>query len=144
MRGGLLGLAVAGALVWPATASAALGISGLAAEPLDATAGAHSDFTLGVEFSDANEDVKDLTVHLPPGLVGNPQAAPRCSQAQFAAASCPSNTRVGSVSVRVTAVILFLPVTLDAPGDVFNLQTRATSRPGSASACFRWAAWSAT
>ncbi|MGH2743129.1 MAG: hypothetical protein ACRDN8_11710, partial [Thermoleophilaceae bacterium] len=123
MRVGLFGLAVAAALAWPATAWAAFGISNLTAAPVDTTAGAHSDFTLGVEFSDASEDIKDLTVHLPPGLVGNPQAAPRCSQPQFAAASCPSNTKVGSVSVRVTAVILLLPVTLDAPGDIFNIET---------------------
>lgn len=42
---------------------------------------------------------KDIEVELPPGLVGNPLAVPRCSQEQFQAArhtGCPASSQVGS------------------------------------------------
>ncbi|HEV2973488.1 MAG TPA: hypothetical protein VGX69_00650 [Solirubrobacteraceae bacterium] len=51
---------------------------------------------------------KDVTVKLPPGLVGNPTAYPRCSLAQFltvpsgGANLCPLDTVVGVASVTVT------------------------------------------
>jgi hypothetical protein len=38
---------------------------------------------------------KDLTVSLPPGLVGNPTAAPRCSSVDFIEEQCPAATQVG-------------------------------------------------
>jgi hypothetical protein len=43
---------------------------------------------------------KDIEVQLPPGLVGNPLAVPRCSQKTFQAAEhagCPASTQVGDV-----------------------------------------------
>jgi hypothetical protein len=50
---------------------------------------------------------KDVVVKLPPGLVGNPTAYPRCSLKQFLTAPngvnlCPLNTVVGVASVTVT------------------------------------------
>jgi hypothetical protein len=42
-------------------------------------------------------DPKDVTVSLPPGLLGNPQAVPRCplSQVTTGRAACPSDTQIG-------------------------------------------------
>ncbi|MGA9286641.1 MAG: hypothetical protein WBV85_14490 [Solirubrobacteraceae bacterium] len=40
-------------------------------------------------------ETRDVVVNAPPGLVGNPQAAPRCSRAQFNAVLCPANTQIG-------------------------------------------------
>jgi hypothetical protein len=53
----------------------------------------------GREFS--TEDLKDVTVKLPPGLVGNPQAYPTCTQAQIAGflPQCPPDTQIGRVRV---------------------------------------------
>jgi len=48
----------------------------------------------------ANASVKDLEVALPPGLVGNPTAVPRCSQHAFLeheSPGCPLDSQVGTV-----------------------------------------------
>ena len=50
------------------------------------------------------EELKDIVVDLPPGLVGNPLAAPRCSLAAFSATqvsgqmACPVGSQVGVFS----------------------------------------------
>lgn len=46
-------------------------------------------------------DPKDVVVDLPPGLLGDPMALPRCSLAQVhAGGECPSSTQVGVYRVR--------------------------------------------
>ena len=52
---------------------------GLSAQPANLAAGANSDVNIHIGFSDPADQVKDLTVHLPPGLVGNPTATPLCT-----------------------------------------------------------------
>jgi hypothetical protein len=64
----------------------------------------------GVPFTAA--DVRALSLELPPGLIENPAAVPRCGQADFhtprespfeaslAGESCPDRTQVGTVEVR--------------------------------------------
>jgi hypothetical protein len=52
---------------------------------------------------------KDVAVNLPPGLVGDPNATPRCSQAMFTALfthgegtdNCPNDTQVGQARVEI-------------------------------------------
>src|SRR6478752_8131648 len=69
-------------------------------------AGAHADFT--TEFTLTSESnnpfgaTRDVDVHLPPGMIGNPQAIPRCTNLQFGGAtgeSCPVNTQVGVAEI---------------------------------------------
>ncbi len=74
----------------------------------------------------ANGQVKDLTVGLPPGMVGDPNATPLCTVDQLNADSCPANTKVGSVIANATITVLLLPATLDVSGDLYNL----TPQPG--------------
>jgi hypothetical protein len=64
----------------------------------------------GVTFSDG--DLRDLGIELPPGLIENPQATERCSQADFhtprsspweqslSGEDCPARTQVGTIEVR--------------------------------------------
>ncbi len=64
----------------------------------------------GVPFTDG--DLKDLRLDLPPGLIENPAAVPRCALAQFhtprespfeeslSGESCPDRTQIGVVEVR--------------------------------------------
>jgi hypothetical protein len=64
----------------------------------------------GVGFSDG--DLKDLSLEMPPGLIENPQALDRCSQADFHAPrdspweeslsgeSCPARAQVGTIAIR--------------------------------------------
>jgi hypothetical protein len=63
----------------------------------------------GVPFSSG--DLRELRLDLPPGLIENPTAVPRCSLAQFhtprtspfeaslSGESCPENTQIGAVTV---------------------------------------------
>lgn len=53
------------------------------------------------------EDVKDATVHLPTGFIGNPHATPQCTVAQFAANECSIDSQVGIVNVFATNGVSF-------------------------------------
>jgi len=106
-------LAIAGAGAGPARA--AFTVTASQAAPADAAAGAHSDFTVALQF--AGGDVRDLDISLPPGVLGDPAAAPLCPADAFAAGSCDAATRVGSVS----AVVAALGIPLTEPGNVYNL-----------------------
>ncbi len=103
-------------------AQAALGLDGVSAQPSNLAAGAHSDVNIHIGFSDPADQVKDLTVHLPPGLVGNPTATPLCTVDQLNADSCPANTQVGSVTANVNVIVtgpVSVPLTVD--GSLYNL-----------------------
>jgi hypothetical protein len=47
------------------------------------------------------ENIKNVTTKLPPGLVVNPAATPRCTEAQLGTLECPNNSAVGIISYRV-------------------------------------------
>jgi hypothetical protein len=110
-----------GCLAAAPSAQAAFGVSGNAA-PSNPTSGANSDFNININFggATAGESVKDLVVHLPPGLVGDPQATPLCTVAQLNGDNCPSNTRLGTVVSNVS-VPAGNPVGQDVHGDLYNL-----------------------
>jgi len=67
---------------------------------VDVQAGSHP-YSLTVAFFLNNEhdrpvgEARDIVVNAPPGLVGNPQAVPRCTRAQFNLEECPLDTQVG-------------------------------------------------
>ena len=102
-----LGLAVAAAgLFTTASAQASVPIYSFAAEPASTTlqAGNHPDvaftFEVGNRMQTAPnpcncEDARNVVVHLPPGLIGNPHSTPQCTIAQFASTSCPPDSQVG-------------------------------------------------
>jgi hypothetical protein len=92
-------------------------------EPDSLQGGGHPNVTITQSFSYSNstDSVKDGFVRLPPGLLGNPQAAGFCSQEQFSADSCPADSVVGSVQVSAKAYILIVPIDLTNPGTVYNL-----------------------
>jgi hypothetical protein len=115
------------------TANAAMTIEGFGGSVLDEAgqpehqAGAHP-FEADTRFSfpmDAEglseEDLKTSVVHLPPGFVGNPLAAPRCEIGRtvniaFPANLCPASSQVGTVSIGLKEGLV-LP---DLP--VYNLE----------------------
>ena len=118
-------LAAAALLVAVPASAQALSLSNLAASPASNQAGAHSDFHLHMEFGGGQ--VKDLTVGLPPGLIGDPNATPLCTVDQLNGDSCPANTKVGSVTADATVTVagpIGVPVTVN--GDLYNL----TPQPG--------------
>jgi hypothetical protein len=107
----------------PAGAQAAVTITDAKIQPSTTAAGAHPDLTVDLSFgeSPASDDLKDLTVTLPPGLVGNPRAADRCSEASFQADSCPAPSKVGTTTVSAMVTIIATEVAQDSNGDVYNL-----------------------
>jgi hypothetical protein len=112
---GLLAFAACMVALTPASAQA-ISVSGTAA-PTDLKAGAHSDFKIHISLGGAT---KDLTIGLPPGEVGDPNAAPFCSVSQLNADSCPANTKVGTASTIVNLLTL-LPNPLPVTGNIYNL-----------------------
>ncbi len=78
-------------------------------------AGGHPDVTVRFEFANVVEThperpimapmkrpletPRTLVVDLPPGLVGDPSAAPRCPAAKFIDSSCPPESQVGTIEV---------------------------------------------
>src|SRR5690349_7803891 len=111
-----LATAFAAVCVLPAAAGASVTVSGLTVTPTTTAAGAHPDVTVSETFSysDSSDSVKKTVLHMPAGLLGNPQATALCPQADFQAASCPDNTQVGEVSVGAAIGGVLPPV--NSPG----------------------------
>src|SRR3954451_8983879 len=120
----LAAVAVASLALVPA-AHAAFGLQDLSAAPASTNAGAHSDVDIHIGFTSPGDNVKDLTVGLPPGLVGNPTATPLCTFTQLQSDSCPSGSQVGTVTTSVTAHVLLLSLPLTVDGSLYNLEPQA-------------------
>ena len=104
-------------------ASADVTLTDFKVEPDSLQGGGHPNVTITQSFSYGSEhddSVKDGFVRLPPGLLGNPQAAGFCSQEQFSADSCPADSIVGSVQVSATPCCSCLS-TCTNHGTVYNL-----------------------
>ena len=111
-------------------AHAAFGVSAFSAAVKDdkgnlvTQAGAHpfvgvTSFTFNSTMTGPDGHVKDIRVDLPPGLISNPLATPRCTAAQFP--SCPKETQVGTE--QLTAQVGPLPASYTAA--VYNMEVGA-------------------
>lgn len=129
--GAIAALTAIGLLGLPAAARADFGFApgsvGVVAEnqngTIDTQAGSHPyAFTVRMAFNrnEAGEveggHPRDLIVDLPPGVVGNPQAVPRCPRSAFEGGqpNCPSDTQIGVLHVLVGGVG-------EAVGPVYNM-----------------------
>jgi hypothetical protein len=110
------------------SAGAAVTVTSFTASPSIALAAAHPDFTtsLAFSYSSASDDVKRTTVALPAGLVGNPNAAAKCTSAQLAADACPAASKVGTVTSVAKQDLLPLLPGISASGDVYNVAPTGT------------------
>lgn len=110
------------------------GIESVGASLTTQQAGGHPDFTSDVTLKTESGDLpaltKDVTIDLPPGLLANPDAVPRCSLAQFVStdleskaqdAACPQDSQVGVTHVVFSNAELG---TTDYLEPVFNLEPR--------------------
>ena len=98
---------------------------------IDTQAGSHPfQFTTTVSLNQTADPLKppalpkDLRVELPPGLVGNPTAVPRCTDLEFntlisGVTLCPSDTAVGVVSPTIDEPVSLGLLTPVVP--LFNL-----------------------
>jgi hypothetical protein len=111
-------------LAVPAAAQADDYVSTFSLAPQDTAAGQHSQVDLHAEF-DSADPVRDITIHLPVGLLGNPSAVPACSQEAFAADTCAPASRVGTTSVTTLTTILLAPTTVTASGYLYNVKPSA-------------------
>jgi hypothetical protein len=113
-------IAVLGALLCgPVSAQAAFGIESFSAGAfnkdgsVDLQAGSHPyeyklSFTMNQDSKGKPEGaLRDLVVDLPPGLVGNPQAVPRCRAVDFEgqAPHCPGNTVIGVAVFQLKGIV---------------------------------------
>lgn len=117
--------AAAALLVGAPAANAAFGLTNLSATPASTSAGANTNVTIGLDVVDPAADLKDLTIHLPPGLVGNPLATPQCTEDQLNANTCDPASQVGTVSNDVQLSVLGLfDVPQTVSGSIFNVTPR--------------------
>jgi len=117
--------------VWAAAAQAAVKISSLTAAPVSTQAGAHAAFSVHVDFDRSaatgnGEHPNSIVLHLPAGLIGDPSSATQCSQADFAARTCPATAKVGTSSIAATASMVGLSLPITASGTIYVL----TPNPG--------------
>lgn len=106
----------------PASAAASAQITNLKITPSTTQAGAHPDVTIDFSFSvSSGDDLKSLAAVLPQGLVGDPTAADRCTEAQFQADQCPASSSVGTQS----ATVAIMGLDQQVQGDVYNLVPHA-------------------
>jgi hypothetical protein len=106
-------LALLGAAASPATAAEEFdkfGVESVSAGLANQQAGYHSDMTVSVKLATKPGDqpyarARDIEIELPPGVIGNPQAIPRCTTEQLGDSrensACPFDTQVGITTVRV-------------------------------------------
>ena len=94
------------------------------ATPSSTQAGGHPNLTVSITRTGSDtEDLRDLTIDLPPGVIGNPEAVQKCSRADFMADACPAASQVGTASTVADAVGLNLPT---VPGSVYVLEPDPT------------------
>jgi hypothetical protein len=93
---------------------------------VDTVAGSHPyEYRVSFEFNqdeagDAEGSARDVVVQLPPGLVGNATATPRCSRQAFEGEvpSCPADTQIGTLDALFRAPGV---ASLEPKGSVYNL-----------------------
>src|SRR5262249_21684340 len=108
--------ALAAAALWAPSAGADLsdfGLDSSSASVSTTQAGAHPDLTVAFTLKlDGNGDpfaqAKQVKIDLPPGLIGNPQAYPKCPMVEFGSiftpdgnsggGQCPVDSQVGVVA----------------------------------------------
>jgi hypothetical protein len=106
--------------------------------PLFTQAGGHpysatTSFTFNATSDPAvpDQNVKDVTVDLPAGLIGDPSAVPQCSRADANNARCPVVSQVGVASLILNAHPLRFPVfnVVPSAGEPADFEFNAITLP---------------
>lgn len=100
------------------------GIESVGVEASTVEAAMHPDFTTRFSLNHkikngepvADARVEEVSVNLPPGIVGNPAAFPHCSTGQFIAANCPPASQVGFARSLIDSLAG------EVGGPIYNLQ----------------------
>jgi hypothetical protein len=129
---GVLACGALGVLASTAWAgSNAFGIASFTTSSSSSQAGAHADFTASFALSAESlgnpiDQLENVQVRLPEGLVGSPQAIPKCSDEQFADFACPANAQVGLL---MPSFIICRGVATTLTGVVAPTTLAATAKP---------------
>jgi hypothetical protein len=109
------------------TPQAQIAVTPNAHQAIATEAAGHPDMTATITRADLQKDLKKTTFHLPAGMTGAPTATPtKCSLASATAGSCPANTAVGSVKVRLGSGSDYVEVT---NGKIYNTQPANSDEP---------------
>jgi hypothetical protein len=81
-----------------------------------------TDFTV----ASTTPPVSNVRVDIPPGLVSNPLATPKCSDSQLTSNSCPNNTQLGIVKLEAALG----PVNVFVGASVYNMPTESSHCSG--------------
>jgi hypothetical protein len=121
-------LALLGPMGSPAAAEDAskYGLEAVGASLSTTQAGAHADLTASFKLTRENGEpyakTRDIEVHLPPGVIGNPQDISRCTVAQLGNAPLESECPVAS-QVGVTVIRTSEPVSATLTEPLYNMPT---------------------
>jgi hypothetical protein len=88
-------------------------------------AAGNPDVTLTVGRQDKTQQIKDVDIELPPGLVANTVETPKCTIADSEQADCAAETQVGTVTTNVGTGDETLPMT----GGIYNVETLNADEP---------------
>ena len=86
-------------------------------------------FTVGNTLGMPDGTVANIRVVVPPGVVSDPLATPKCSDAQLTAGSCPANTQLGIVNLEAAVGAL----DIYAGASVYNMPLESSFCPNTAS-----------
>src|SRR5262249_19767616 len=77
-------------------------ISSFGVETTETQAGGHPDLSANFSLAEPGEPeaAENVSVNLPEGVFGNPNAIPTCSVSDFALFQCPLTSQAGVVTVR--------------------------------------------
>ncbi len=83
-------------------AEGSFGINAFSSQLSEDQAGGHPDVTTSITLNkdrlgNSVQQMKDVTIELPAGLAGNPQATPTCTAAQLRRSRCPTDSIVGII-----------------------------------------------
>ena len=66
-------------------------------------AGGFTDFQVGFSREDREQDLSQISLHTPPGLLGMLSSVPRCGEPQAQQGTCPASSQIATTSIAVGA-----------------------------------------
>jgi hypothetical protein len=105
----LLALAAGASATAPGVAFAQFGVASFSSSLSSNQAGAHADFTTSFALNtealgNPDEQLRDVAVTLPAGLIGNPSAIERCSLESLQELRCSPHAQVGELSLSLGGI----------------------------------------
>ena len=94
------------------SAQATATIAQFSVAPSTTLAGGHPNLRVSTTFTEPT-GVKDIALHLPPGLTANPAAIPFCARKRLLADLCSPSDKAGSIMIVAVAYGFDFPITRD-------------------------------